>query len=436
MWAVCSSIRAGLKRTPITSLLTRTLSTGAVAETDTEVLVVGAGVIGLAIARQLASAGRDVLIIDAAQRFGSEISSRSSEVIHAGIYYPKNSLKAQLCVEGKQLMYEYCTQREVPHRRLGKLIVATTEAQIPALRKLQKNSAINGVDDLKWLTSEQVRALEPNIFCLSAVLSPSTGIVDSHSLMAALLEDFESSGGIVALNSKFERGIVGKKNKNGIFTTVVRDVGGGEETSITSRFIVNAAGLHAQKVASTLEGLPRESIPELFLAKGTYFVYSPSISQIQTTTTTTITPSPPPLLSPRVFKFNHLVYPIPEPGTAGLGVHLTLDLSGGIRFGPDVQYLPSRTNPDEINYAVDPGRGSFFEAAARSFFPDLPQGSLVPGYSGVRPKVVGPGYPAADFIVAGPAVHGVAGLVNLFGIESPGLTSSLALAKLVERELS
>jgi len=435
MRAVCSSILARLfKQTPNVSLLNRTLSTSAAAVTDTEVLVIGAGVIGLAIARQLASAGREVLLIDAAQRFGSEISSRSSEVIHAGIYYPKNSLKAQLCVEGRQLMYEYCSKREIPHSRLGKLLVATTEAQIPALQKLQNQAALNGVNDLEWLTSEQVRALETNISCISAVLSPSTGIVDSHSLMAALLEDFESSGGTVAFNSKVQGGIVGKKNKNGICTSLVRDVGGGEVTSITSRCVVNAAGLHAQNVASTLEGLPKESIPELFIAKGTYFVFSPPSPQVKTAT---IISSPPPSpLPPKSFKFNHLIYPIPEPGTAGLGVHLTIDLSGGIRFGPDVEYLPLGTHPEEINYAVDPGRGSFFEAAARSYFPDLPQQSLVPGYSGVRPKLVGPGRPAADFMVAGPSTHGVTGLVNLFGIESPGLTSSLALANLVERELS
>lgn len=432
MRAVCSSFPARLfKQTPTTSLLNRTFSAGAGAETDTEVLVIGAGVIGLAIARQLASAGRDVLLIDAAQSFGSEISSRSSEVIHAGIYYPKNSLKAQMCVKGRHLMYEYCSQREIPHRRLGKLLVATTEAQIPALQKLQTNAALNGVDDLKWLTSEQVEALEPNISCVSAVLSPSTGIIDSHSLMASLLDDFESAGGTVAFNSKVERGIVGEKNKNGRCTTVVRDVGGGELISITSRFVVNAAGLHAQNVASTLEGLPKESIPELFLAKGNYFVFSPPPPQMKTTS---MMKSPP--LTPEIPKFNHLIYPIPEPGTAGLGVHLTLDLSGGIRFGPDVEYLPQKTHPEKIDYAVDPERGPFFEAAARSFFPDLPQGSLVPGYSGVRPKVSGPGHPAADFIVAGPSVHGVGGVVNLFGIESPGLTSSLALAKLVERQLS
>jgi 2-hydroxyglutarate dehydrogenase len=407
----------------------KTLSTSATVETDTEVLVVGAGVVGLAIARQLAIAGRDVIIVDAAKSFGTETSSRSSEVIHAGLYYPKDSLKAHMCVQGKRLMYEYCTQREIPHRRLGKLLVATTEAQFPALQKLKTNAALNGVEDLQWLTSDQVKHLEPNISCISALLSPSTGIVDSHSLMAALLEDFESAGGTVAFNSKVESGIVGENStENGKCTSkctvVVKDVGSGEVISITSRYLINSAGLHAQNVAFSLKGLPNKSIPELFLAKGNYFVFSPP-------------PQPTRSGTPKIrkFKFNHLIYPIPEPGTAGLGVHLTLDLSNGIRFGPDVEYLPPGTNPETIDYSVDPSRGSVFEEAARSFFPELPEGSLVPGYSGVRPKVVGPGQPAGDFIVAGPSVHGIDGVVNLFGIESPGLTSSLALAKLVEREL-
>jgi L-2-hydroxyglutarate oxidase LhgO len=410
-----------LKQTPFTCASKRTLSASAAAETDTEVLVIGAGVVGLAIARQLATAGRDVFLLDAARSFGTGQSSRNSEVIHAGIYYPQGSLKTQMCVQGKNLLYEYCSQKDIPHRRLGKLIVATTEAQIPALQKLQTTAQLNGVTDLQWLTSDHVKALEPNISCISALLSPSTGIIDSHSYMAALLHDFESAGGTAVFNSKVEGGIVGEKSivngkSSSKCTVQVRDISSGEITPITSRFLVNAAGLHAQTIASTLEGLPKESIPPLFLAKGNYFSFSPTSSSTN-------------------FKFNHLIYPIPEPTTAGLGVHLTRDLSGGIRFGPDVEYLPPGSNPDKINYSVDPGRGPLFETAARSFFPNLPKGSLVPGYSGIRSKVVGPGQSAGDFIVAGPSQHGIAGVVNLFGIESPGLTSSLALAKLVEREL-
>jgi L-2-hydroxyglutarate oxidase LhgO len=267
---------------------------------------------------------------------------------------------------------------------------------------------------LKYLTSDQVKAIEPTVFCRSALLSPSTGILDSHSLMAAFLEDFESAGGTVAFNSRVIRGVVGGNNNE----CTVQDVGSGETISITSRYVVNAAGIFAQNVASALQGLPKMSIPELFLAKGNYFAFSP----------------PQPSAS-KAFKFNHLIYPIPEPGTAGLGVHLTLDLSGAIRFGPDVEYLPPGTNPANINYAVDPERGPLFEEEARSFFPDLPSGSLVPGYSGVRPKIVGPGQPAGDFLVAGPSHHRIRGVVSLFGIESPGLTSSLALAKYVERQL-
>jgi L-2-hydroxyglutarate oxidase LhgO len=415
MRASCSLFASRLfRQSSLNVAWNRTLSTSTAAETDTEVLVIGAGVVGLAVARQLAIAGREVLLLDAEKNFGTGQSSRNSEVIHAGIYYPQGSLKAQMCVEGRKLLYEYCSQREIPHRRLGKLIVATTDAQLPALQKLQTNAALNGVTDLKYLTSDQVKAIEPNVFCRSALLSTSTGIIDSHSLMAAFLEDFESAGGIVAFNSRVIRGVVGGNNNK----CTVQDVGSGEEISITSQFLVNAAGIFAQNVAFTLQDLPKMSIPELFIAKGNYFAFSP----------------PQPSAS-KAFKFNHLIYPIPDPGTAGLGVHLTLDLAGSIRFGPDVEYLPSGTNPASINYAVDPERGPLFEAAARSFFPDLPSGSLVPGYSGVRPKIVGPGQPAGDFLVAGPSQHGVPGVVSLFGIESPGLTSSCALAKYVERQL-
>lgn len=395
--------------------LPRTLSTLATPETDVEVLVIGAGVVGLAIARQLAKSGRDVLLIEAAGRPGTETSSRNSEVIHAGLYYPPGSLKAKLCVRGKELLYDYCSQHEIPHSRCGKMLVATNKAQLPKLRDLQQNAAANGVTDLQWLTASEAQTLEPQVLGLCALLSPSTGILDSHSFMTSLQSEFENLGGTIAFYSQLLGGDVSKPVK----TAVIKDrgdndsdTGGGEEatiTTVTARYVINAAGLYAQRVATSLKGLPPASIPPLHLAKGNYF-----------------------LLKGRA-PFKHLIYPMPEPGVAGLGVHLTLDLSGGARFGPDVEWISPGSNPEDIDYAVDPGRGPAFEAAARTFFPSLGHGALDPGYSGVRPKVVGPGQPAGDFIIAGRAMHGVPGVVSLFGIESPGLTASLALAEEVEK---
>jgi L-2-hydroxyglutarate oxidase LhgO len=361
-----------------------------------EAIVVGAGVVGLAIGRALAGAGCETLILEAAEHFGSEISSRSSEVIHAGIYYPAGSLKARLCIEGRDRLYAYCRERGVEHRRLGKLIVASHAAQVPALRELRAKAAANGVDDLAWLDAAAVHALEPDLRAEAALLSPSTGIVDSHALMLSYLADAEAAGAVLAVKAPF---LGGQVSNEGFGV----QVGGGETLAVSCRYLVDAAGLGAQAVAGALSGLDPAQVPPRHLAKGSYFV-----------------------LGPRA-PFRHLIYPMPE--AAGLGVHLTLDLAGRARFGPDVEWIES------IDYRVDPRRGDSFYEAIRRYWPDLPDGALQPGYAGIRPKLQGPGGPAEDFMVQGPRRHGIPGLVNLFGIESPGLTASLAIARLVLTEL-
>ncbi len=361
-----------------------------------EAVVVGAGVVGLAVARALASAGRETLILESADQIGSSISSRSSEVIHAGIYYPAGSLKARLCVAGRDRLYAYCREHGVEHRRLGKLIVASTEAQIPALKELQRKAALNGVGDLAWLESKALHQREPDLAAVAALLSPSTGIVDSHALMLAFLADAEAAGATLALRSPLGGGTVMDK-------AIRIEVGGAEPMRLDCRYLVNAAGLDAQSVARSLRGLDPAAIPARHLAKGNYFMLRK--------------PAP----------FRHLIYPMPE--AAGLGVHLTLDLAGRARFGPDVEWI------EQVDYAVDPRRAERFYAAIRRYWPALPDDALDPGYAGIRPKLQGPGGPPEDFRVQGPRDHGVPGLVNLFGIESPGLTASLALADLVLREL-
>ncbi|KAL4426847.1 hypothetical protein ABPG77_006633 [Micractinium sp. CCAP 211/92] len=391
----------------------RRLSTSAVpAELDADVAVIGAGVVGLAIARELALRGRSVLLLEAAPSFGMETSSRNSEVIHAGLYYPQGSLKARLCVAGKEALYAFCEQHSVPHKRLGKLLVATSQAQLPALDSLRAAAAANGVQ-LQPLTRAQAGELEPAVHCVAALLSPTTGIVDSHSFMAELHRQFEEAGGTTAFHARVLRGSVGGPVKR----LLVRDASSGEEVELATAAVVNAAGLHAQAVAASLQGLPAASIPALHLAKGNYFTLAPgSLAGMG------------PGGSPA--RFRHLVYPLPEPGTAGLGTHLTLDLSGGVKFGPDVEWLPPGADSGSIDYAVSPKRAEPFYAAIRAYLPSLPDGALQPAYSGVRPKVVGLGQPAGDFVVAGPRQHGTAGLVSLYGIESPGLTSALPLARL------
>ena len=357
--------------------------------------MVGAGVVGLAIARELAVAGREVIILDAEDAIGTHPSSRNSEVIHAGIYYPKGSLKARACVEGKHLLYEYCASHGVPHRRCGKLIVATTEKQLAELGALRQKAHANGVSDVDWIAKDEVARLEPELFCMGALLSPSTGIIDSHALMLAYLGDAEAAGAMLALKSPLERAMV---RADGFELWV----GGSEPIACSA--LVNSAGLRAPSVARRIEGYPAELAPRELYAKGNYYALA------------------------RRSPFSRLIYPLPEPG--GLGVHVTLDLAGQARFGPDVEWV------ERINYDVDPRRAERFYAAIRRYWPGLPDGSLLPGYAGIRPKTAGPGEPAPDFEIQGPRRHGVPGLVQLYGIESPGLTASLALARLVREELS
>jgi L-2-hydroxyglutarate oxidase LhgO len=355
-----------------------------------ECVVIGAGVVGLAVARALALAGREVMVLEKERWIGAETSSRNSEVIHAGLHYPKSSLKARFCVEGRDRLYEYCAQRGIPHRRLGKLTVACKEEEIPILESVWRKAEANGVHDLEWVGGNEARLLEPELFCLRAFLSPSTGIVDSHALMLAYQADLESAGGMVVLRAPVLAGAVGSDG----FTL---EIGGAEPMTLACRLLVNSGGVHAPSLARRIAGIPPASIPRDYFCRGVYFTVSGR--------------------SP----FRRLIYPVPEPG--GLGVHLTLDLAGEARFGPDVEWI------DGLDYRVDPRRGERFYAAIRHYWPGLKDGTLQPGYAGIRPKISGPGEPAADFLVQGPADHGIPGLVNLYGIESPGLTASLPIAE-------
>jgi L-2-hydroxyglutarate oxidase LhgO len=406
-------------------------------------VVVGAGVVGLAVARALALAGREVVVLEAAEGIGTGTSSRNSEVIHAGIYYPKGSLKARLCVQGKQALYAYCAERGVPHRRCGKLIVATEDAQLTTLADIRAKAAANGVGDLTHLSRQEAQALEPEIECVGALLSPSTGIIDSHAFMLALQGDAEHAGAVFAFHSRVARARVvdggfeievqtltgdpGTAGRAGGVSAAGASAGGtcmagtdveravqrgaagpGVDLASTStwhaRTLVNAAGLHAPDVAARIEGLDARHVPRAHYARGHYFTLSGR---------------------PR---FQRLIYPVPQPG--GLGVHLTLDLQGQARFGPDVQWV------DGIDYTVDPRRADAFYAEVRRYWPALADGALQPGYAGIRPKLAGPEAPNLDFRIDGPAQHGVPGLINLLGIESPGLTASLAMGDLVAEVLA
>jgi len=352
-------------------------------------VVIGAGVVGLAVARALALQGREVLVLESAETFGTGTSARNSEVIHAGIYYPQGSLKARLCVRGRELLYAYCQQRGIAHQRCGKLLVATQPEQLGQLQGIVDKAAANGVTDLAWLSRDQALALEPRLQCLAALHSPSTGIVDSHGLMLALLGDLENAGGTLAVQSALHSAQVTPEG------LVLHAADG---TTLCARSVVNAAGLAAPDLARCFEGLNPAHVPQAYYAKGNYFT-----------------------LAGRA-PFSRLIYPVPQ--AAGLGVHLTLDLGGQAKFGPDVQWVDS---PDDL--VVDPARGDAFYAEVRQYWPELPDGALQAGYAGIRPKIAPPGQPAPDFVIQGPAVHGVPGLVNLFGIESPGLTSSLAIGE-------
>jgi len=361
-----------------------------------ECVVIGAGVVGLAVARALALQGKEVMVLEAADAIGTGTSSRNSEVIHAGIYYPQGSLKATLCVQGKAMLYDYCAARGIGHSRCGKLLVATSDEQVAQLQGIIKKAAANGVHDLVLLSREQARAMEPQLQCVAAVHSPGTGIVDSHALMLAFQGDLENAGGLVVLNSPLAQAHCAQ----GAITLVASD-----GTELQARWVVNSAGLQAQALALRFAGLPPQSVPPSYYAKGNYFTLAGR--------------------SP----FSRLIYPVPE--AAGLGVHLTIDLGGQAKFGPDVQWVESA---DDL--VVDPARGDAFYAEVRKYWPDLKDGALLPGYAGMRPKIQSPDEPAKDFLIQGPAAHGVAGLVNLFGIESPGLTSSLAIGEYVSRLLS
>jgi L-2-hydroxyglutarate oxidase LhgO len=364
--------------------------------TDVDATVVGAGVVGLAVARALALTGRSVLVIEAAEGIGTGTSSRNSEVIHAGLYYPPGSLKARLCVEGRRLLYAYCEERGVAHRKCGKLIVATDGHELEAVLGVARRGEANGVENLAMISGAEAMAMEPALFCVGALWSPETGIVDSHAYMLALQGDVENAGGSFAFHTPFVRARAGGN-------AIAVETGGAEPFRFTTGLLVNAAGLAASTVADAIDGLPSAAVPRTLYAKGNYFV-----------------------LSGRA-PFTRLIYPAPH--THGLGVHLTIDLGGQARFGPDVEWI------EEPTYDVDPARGEGFDAEIRKYWPGLPANALAPGYAGIRPKIAGPRDPAPDFRVDGPREHGVPGVVNLLGIESPGLTSSMAIAEEVLRRI-
>jgi L-2-hydroxyglutarate oxidase LhgO len=355
-----------------------------------QVLVVGAGAVGLAVARAAALAGHEVIVAERASAIGTGVSSRNSEVIHAGLYYPTGSKRALHCPRGRRMLYDFCASHGVPHRNCGKLVVATDESEIARLDAVYKQAAMNGVEGIDIIDAAAARGLEPELFCLAAMHSPTTGIIDSHRFMLALRGDLEDRGGVVAFNTPIER-------LRPLSAGWEVQFGGNDAQSITVDGVVNCAGLGAQQLARATEGYPPERVPRLVLAKGNYFGFAGRPA------------------------FSRLIYPVPVPG--GLGVHVTLDLAGRMRFGPDVQWI------DEENYDVDAARAAAFYARIRDYWPRLPDNSLAADYAGIRPKLTGPGEPAADFMIEGPKEHGLPRLVHLFGIESPGLTSALSFAE-------
>jgi L-2-hydroxyglutarate oxidase LhgO len=356
---------------------------------NVDVVVIGAGVVGLATARALALRGREVLVLEAAETFGTGISSRHSEVIHAGIYYPRGSLKAQFCVLGRDRLYDFCERYGVHHRRCGKMIVATSDDQIADLKAIHAVANGNGVR-LEWLDRSDALQKEPDIHCVAALFSPATGIIDSHSYMLSLIAAAEQHNATVVYRSRVAAMWLES-------SSVLLAVNEETRPTLRARLVVNCTGLHATQVAASIEGFPASHIPRAYYARGHYFALAGRTS------------------------FRHLVYPIPEPG--GLGVHLTLDLANQARFGPDVEWI------QELDYGVNIDRSERFYAAIRRFWPKLADGQLIPAYAGIRPKITGPGEPAADFRIDGPGHHGISSVINLFGIESPGLTSSLAIGE-------
>jgi L-2-hydroxyglutarate oxidase LhgO len=362
-----------------------------------QAVVIGAGVVGLAVARALALQGQDVIVLEAADAIGTGTSSRNSEVVHGGMYYPTGSAKAAFCVEGRRMLYAYCESHGVPHSKCGKLIVAANDAEVRKIEGIHRQGLANGVEGLTLLDGAAASELEPNLVCTAALHSAETGIVDSHALMLALQGDIEDRGGAIAFETPVER----IDRAEGMWRIAT---GGAEPTAIDADIVVNAAGLAAWAVARRIDALPSSAVPKRVFAKGNYFACSGRPA------------------------FSRLIYPAPVDG--GLGVHLTLDRAGRMKFGPDVEWLGD-VEPDGIDYRVDPSRGESFYAAIRTYWPALPDGALTADYAGVRPKLSGPGEAAADFMMQGPADHGLPGLVNLFGIESPGLTSSLAIAERV-----
>jgi len=361
-----------------------------------DAVVIGAGVIGLACARALARTGRDVIVLERGFAIGEHTSSRNSEVIHAGIYYTPGSLKARLCVEGKRRLYRYLEARGLGFRRCGKVIVATSDAQTAKLDGILQTAAATGVHDLELLSADEVQAREPAVRAVAGLWSPSTGILDSHAFMVSLQGDMERHGGVIAFGSTVE-------TVSAAGGPLRVTVSGRDSITLEPSILVNAAGLDAIPLAQRIEGVPRDAIPDPSFAVGHYYAYTSAAP------------------------FTHLVYPVPEPG--GLGIHATLDLGGQVRFGPDVRWI------DAPDYTFDDSQRDRFIEAVSSYFPGLEPNRLQPGYTGVRPKIAGPGDPAADFMISGPADHHVEGLVNLFGIESPGLTASLAIADAVLEKL-
>ena len=351
--------------------------------------VIGGGVVGLAIARKLAIEGREVVVLEAEEHFGTHTSSRNSEVIHAGIYYPTGSLKAKLCYAGRNALYRYCEAHAVNHRRIGKIIVACDESELAGLDKYRRQAQINGCADLRTLDAAELAQMEPAVRCVAGFLSPSTGIIDAHGLMLAYLGDLEEHGGALAVSSPVLGGRIADDG-------IILEVGGTEPMSLVCSTVINSAGFNAQAVARSICGVPGSSIPPTHYAIGHYY---------------TLSGAPP---------FNRLIYPVARQDW--LGVHVTVDLGGQVKFGPDFAWI------DRIDYRFDETRAAAFYTAIRRYYPDLQDGALQPGYTGIRPKIHGPGEPAPDFMIQGPVEHGVSGLVNLYGIESPGLTSSLAIA--------